>query len=422
MEKDPLYDDSGDDIFITQTAPETDNILDQSVEYECDYLNSQYEENWSIPLDNVEYCDFSNQPDNSSVAPSLPLVNDYTRKRNGKEFDGIISEEYFADDEVSQIFILVHISVFDNIWKVKSFCYTFLFKFFRIFQNDSNLVSGTTEKFDELSINDKRFGLISSDEDVNLHSHKKFVFTEFTFSLIFQTCSIFTILVPTYSPMLSDQFKIGFELCSTRKFSSVTSFMSFLWWFRYANSTDKKCNWAYHIFKDWIVFRYNAAKLDSTKVVLVKDIMDMADWELAYALQCFILEVRKKNGDNYPAETLYELVVSLQMFVNAHGRNIKFLDDSEYIEVRDCLDNRMKELSKVRNVQPHKKADIITVKDKDIMWVKGVLGSSNPKQLVETMLYLCGVHLHCVQVLNIGLYMLDLILNLTWELIHIAIT
>ena len=41
----------------------------------------------------------------------------------------------------------------------------------------------------------------------------------------------------------------------------------------------------------------------------------------------FIFEVRKKTGDVYPAETLYEIVISLQMYLNSVGINVKFLDD-----------------------------------------------------------------------------------------------
>ena len=94
---DPCYDDSGDDIFITQTAPEYKD-LEQDEEYDCLYLNSQYEQNWSVPLGEVEYWDFSNQPDNSSDVPSSALENDYTGPAE-QVFDSLVSEEYFADGE-----------------------------------------------------------------------------------------------------------------------------------------------------------------------------------------------------------------------------------------------------------------------------------------------------------------------------------
>ena len=95
-------DDSSEDLFITQTALEY-KMLEQDDDYDCSYLNSQHEANWSVPLGDVEYWDFSDQKDNSSVAPSLPISNEYTKKPS---FDSLVSEEYFADDEnVSKIVI-----------------------------------------------------------------------------------------------------------------------------------------------------------------------------------------------------------------------------------------------------------------------------------------------------------------------------
>ena len=88
-------DDSSEDLFITQSAPEYE-FLEQNEEYDCSYLDSQYEDNWSIPLGDVEYWDFSNQPDNSSVAPTLPL--DY-RKPVEKGFEKLVSDDYFAEDK-----------------------------------------------------------------------------------------------------------------------------------------------------------------------------------------------------------------------------------------------------------------------------------------------------------------------------------
>ena len=90
-------DDRSEDLFITQTAPEYE-MLEQSVDYDCSYLDSQYERNWSVPVGNVEYWDFSDQKDNSSVAPSLPIVNDCTCGQNSA-FVPLVADDYFADDE-----------------------------------------------------------------------------------------------------------------------------------------------------------------------------------------------------------------------------------------------------------------------------------------------------------------------------------
>ena len=88
---------SCEDLFITQSAPEYE-FLEQNEEYDCSYLDSQYEQNWSVPVGDVEYWDFSDQRDNSSEVPSSPFENDYTRARKDS-FEVLVSDDYFADDE-----------------------------------------------------------------------------------------------------------------------------------------------------------------------------------------------------------------------------------------------------------------------------------------------------------------------------------
>ena len=122
------------------------------------------------------------------------------------------------------------------------------------------------------------------------------------------------------------------------------------------------------------------------------DIMDMPDHELAYALCCFIHEVRKKNRDNHPAETLYDIIICLQLYMAMYGKEIKVLEDEQFIPVRNTLDNRMKELSRSGIIAPRRQAEPITVESENLMWEKGILGDTNPKQLVNTLVYMFGVH------------------------------
>ena len=43
-------------------------------------------------------------------------------------------------------------------------------------------------------------------------------------------------------------------------------------------------------------------------------------------------------------------------------------------------------------MNPHNKARVITVKEEEMLWQAGILGSATPKTLVETLLYLFGLH------------------------------
>ena len=52
----------------------------------------------------------------------------------------------------------------------------------------------------------------------------------------------------------------------------------------------------------------------------------------------------------------------------------------------------MKELSRDGLVHPHSQAAVITIEQEKSMWEKNILGSSNPKQLVDTLPKMFGVH------------------------------
>lgn len=106
----------------------------------------------------------------------------------------------------------------------------------------------------------------------------------------------------------------------------------------------------------------------------------------------FISEVRKQNGEYYPSDTLYELIISLQIYLHMHKRYLKFLEDLFFLSLRNCLDNRMKFLASQGFYCCRQKAEAIDVEDKEDMWVKGILGDLNTKQLVETVMYMLGIH------------------------------
>ena len=122
------------------------------------------------------------------------------------------------------------------------------------------------------------------------------------------------------------------------------------------------------------------------------ELLEMMKAELCHALSRFVLEVRKTNGEDYPAETMYEIIISLQMYLESNGRVLKLLNDEEFTPLKNTLDAKMKELSAAGKRCQHKKAGIITETEEELLWSKGVLGTHTPRKLVDTMLYLLGLH------------------------------
>lgn len=161
---------------------------------------------------------------------------------------------------------------------------------------------------------------------------------------------------------------------------------------RYSDATKKKARWAIKVFEDWQLQRNGCAMDDVSVDMIPGHFLTMSPERMRSALGFFILEVRKKNGDYYPSDTLYELIISLQIYLHIYGCYLKFLDDPYFVSLRNGLDNRMKFLASQGYYCCRQKAEAIDAEDEMDMWEKGILGDSNPQQLLETVLYMLGVH------------------------------
>ncbi len=81
----------------------------------------------------------------------------------------------------------------------------------------------------------------------------------------------------------------------------------------------------------------------------------------------FVLEIRKQNGDEYPRETLYKIVLSLQNFLAMNGRTVKLLDNAPFSKLWNTVDNKMKQLSKARIIHPKNQAQPISLQQEEEM-------------------------------------------------------
>ncbi|KAK3084649.1 hypothetical protein FSP39_016881 [Pinctada imbricata] len=103
-------------------------------------------------------------------------------------------------------------------------------------------------------------------------------------------------------------------------------------------------------------------------------------------------KLRQKTGLNYRPNTLYEIVVSIQHHFRHNGRFINILDDAEFGKLRQILDAKMKEIAKTGLGSMKKQAQIITEKEENEMWEKGVLGTDTGVKLLDTIVYHFELH------------------------------
>ena len=163
------------------------------------------------------------------------------------------------------------------------------------------------------------------------------------------------------------------------------------------DNTRSHYNWAYRVFANWQNERKKRPiheNLDFDLKILSSDIMAMDKTEMNTALQYFIAEVKKSNGNNYPAQTLHQLYVALQGYVRMSGKtDVNFLTDHEFDPTRKVLDTMMKRrTSEGLGINSRKPAETITLSEEEMLWKKGYLGSDTPQKLLNTIVYLNGIH------------------------------
>lgn len=116
--------------------------------------------------------------------------------------------------------------------------------------------------------------------------------------------------------------------------------------------------------------------------------------DLNKELKLFIPSLKKLDGNDFPPRTLKEVVALIQHYFNhTLRRKLSIFNDFEFTESREVLDAQMKYLARQGNVKPKRRAEIITRDMEDHLWNNGVLGSDSPKKLLETLIYLLGLHL-----------------------------
>ena len=124
----------------------------------------------------------------------------------------------------------------------------------------------------------------------------------------------------------------------------------------------------------------------------IEKLFTFSHGNFCYALCRFIREIKKVNGDDYPANTLREIVIMLQMHL--HGNNImwRLIEGEDFYQLRNVLDNTMKKRT-ASWLWVHQSASVISLEQEDLMFSKGILGDENSTQLLKTVIYLLGLHL-----------------------------
>ena len=107
--------------------------------------------------------------------------------------------------------------------------------------------------------------------------------------------------------------------------------------------------------------------------------------KLQQCLTSFVLEVRKKNGEEYSPDTLHHLCCGIMRFLCSNGwPSIDLFTDTEFTDFHAVLDSEMKRLQAQGIGTKKKQAE----EQEEILWGKGLLGDATPQTLLDTIVFM----------------------------------
>ena len=152
-------------------------------------------------------------------------------------------------------------------------------------------------------------------------------------------------------------------------------------------TTQKDTRYCVRMWDEWTEQRN---KLMGTSI---PPLNELPDNELEHLLCCFILELRKKDGSEFPPNSLHHICCGIMRFIRENGRaELDIFKDKNFSQFRKVLDSEMKRLQAAGIGSVQKKAEPITYEEEEILWEKGILGDGNPQALLNTMFYMNGLY------------------------------
>ncbi len=152
---------------------------------------------------------------------------------------------------------------------------------------------------------------------------------------------------------------------------------------KFAGETYKKIRWVVNLYHNWRITRNKNPDVVPILVDLDRP-ETIEERMLSYTICCFITEIKKLNGQDYPPRTIYEIVMCLQIHLETQGIFWKLLDDSDsaFVELRYTCNNLMKECASSGLGSQVKQAEVISYSDENFLWDNGFLDMTNLEQLV----------------------------------------
>ena len=161
---------------------------------------------------------------------------------------------------------------------------------------------------------------------------------------------------------------------------------------KFAPESRKKMKWAYNLYQDW---RMNRINMTWCAVQIINanlsELSGITKEHLCFALCRFVREIKKLNGQDYPPNTIREIVIMIQMFLHEQGLYWRLLESVDFVQLHNMVDNTMKE-HHAMGLGVRKSAEIVSLDNETRLFSMGQLGEDDPSKLLRTVIYMVGLH------------------------------
>ena len=156
----------------------------------------------------------------------------------------------------------------------------------------------------------------------------------------------------------------------------------------FSAETLKKVRWVQKMYHEWRSYRHSLG-LEYITCDL-EDCATITGASLAFALCHYITQVKKVDGSDFPAKSLYDIVICVQFHLECLGFAFCLVNNPYFSELKYTLDNTMKERVQSGIGLSLRQAEVLSVIDEDNLWSLGYLGCANPVQLLNTVVFCVG--------------------------------
>ena len=157
-----------------------------------------------------------------------------------------------------------------------------------------------------------------------------------------------------------------------------------MWCLKKTNEDTKYCT---KVWKDWCKERHQHYQCQ------IPPFEDITNHQLQQWLIRFVLEVWKKDGSEYPPETLMHICSGIARHLhNTRWPALDIYHDKEYAEFQTTIDAEMKRLQHNGHGSKRRQAEPLSEDDEEILWNKGLLGDHSPQSLLNTMVFMNGLY------------------------------